>query len=203
MSRVQHWTSLHRKMQHNHWEEMSQTYLKWNAKKRVFHLFFLKPATLTWLVLSPWNSEAFPWLSSATCRLTSCSPCDLSFPLLLSFPPLSRAKLPVLLLFLTRRGTRELGDSIDDKERLLSVSDNCSMLPGLLELCKVSVEPWQLVWTPLIGWRSKAGLWVSVGSPLFGSCDDETLKLSPSSMVVCRLPSKLPVARDESLWDAY
>lgn len=29
----------------------------------------------------------------------------------------------------------------------------------------------------------------------------ETLKLSPSSRVVCRLPSELPVAREESLWD--
>lgn len=30
---------------------------------------------------------------------------------------------------------------------------------------------------------------------------EETLKLSPSSSVVCRLPSELPVAREESLWD--
>lgn len=29
----------------------------------------------------------------------------------------------------------------------------------------------------------------------------DTLKLSPSSRVVCRLPSELPVAREESLWD--
>lgn len=32
-------------------------------------------------------------------------------------------------------------------------------------------------------------------------CGGETLKLSPSSKVVCRLPSELPVASDESLWD--
>lgn len=34
-------------------------------------------------------------------------------------------------------------------------------------------------------------------------CGGEMLKLSPSSRVVCRLPSELPVARDESLWDGY
>lgn len=34
-------------------------------------------------------------------------------------------------------------------------------------------------------------------------CGGEMLKLSPSSRVVWRLPSELPVARDESLWDGY
>lgn len=36
-----------------------------------------------------------------------------------------------------------------------------------------------------------------VGNSKF--CGGETLKLSPSSRVVWRLPSELPVARDESL----
>lgn len=34
-------------------------------------------------------------------------------------------------------------------------------------------------------------------------CGGEMLKLRPSSRVVWRLPSELPVARDESLWDGY
>lgn len=37
----------------------------------------------------------------------------------------------------------------------------------------------------------------AVGNSKF--CGGETLKLSPSSRVVWRLPSELPVARDESL----
>lgn len=41
----------------------------------------------------------------------------------------------------------------------------------------------------------------AVGNGKF--CGGETLKLSPSSRVVWRLPSELPVARDESLWDGY
>lgn len=32
-------------------------------------------------------------------------------------------------------------------------------------------------------------------------CGGETLKLRPSSKVVWRLPSELPVASEESLWD--
>lgn len=42
---------------------------------------------------------------------------------------------------------------------------------------------------------------VCKGSAMF--CGGETLKLSPSSRVVWRLPSELPVASDESLWDGY
>lgn len=34
-------------------------------------------------------------------------------------------------------------------------------------------------------------------------CGGEMLKLRPSSRVVWRLPSELPVAREESLWDGY
>jgi len=34
-------------------------------------------------------------------------------------------------------------------------------------------------------------------------CGGEKLKLSPSSRVVWRLPSELPVVREESLWDGY
>lgn len=41
----------------------------------------------------------------------------------------------------------------------------------------------------------------AVGKSKF--CGGETLKLSPSSRVVWRLPSELPVASDESLWDGY
>lgn len=41
------------------------------------------------------------------------------------------------------------------------------------------------------------------GNVAVGNCGGETLKLSPSSRVVWRLPSELPVARDESLWDGY
>ena len=42
---------------------------------------------------------------------------------------------------------------------------------------------------------------VDNGSSKF--CGGEMLKLSPSSRVVWRLPSELPVARDESLWEGY
>lgn len=174
--------------------------LTWNAKERVFHLFFRKPATVTWLLLSTWNSESS---FAVTRRSTSGTSSDPSFVPLLSFPSLPRAKLPVLLLFLTSRGTRELGESSDVKERLLSVSESCSLFAALLDPCKGAKEPRQLPWTPLLLWSSKTGLSVSVESPLLGSCDDETLKLSPSSMVVCRLPSELPVARDVSLCEAY
>lgn len=43
----------------------------------------------------------------------------------------------------------------------------------------------------------------SVGNGSSKFCGGEMLKLSPSSRVVWRLPSELPVARDESLWEGY
>lgn len=100
--------------------------------------------------------------------------------------------------------------------------ESCRGQPGLV------LPPPQLLWLlwcPLVAWRLKVVLrlfskgWSS--SP--GACSlgckvwlgrgqrsgmgrsrsrgGETLKLSPSSRVVCRLPSELPVAREESLWD--
>lgn len=43
----------------------------------------------------------------------------------------------------------------------------------------------------------------AVGNGSSKFCGGEMLKLSPSSRVVWRLPSELPVARDESLWEGY
>lgn len=50
-------------------------------------------------------------------------------------------------------------------------------------------------------WRGHTICKGAVGNSRF--CGGETLKLSPSSRVVWRLPSELPVASDESLWDGY
>lgn len=155
----------------------------------------------------------------------------------------------MLLHFLTGGGAREPGVSSDVSERLLSVSDKCSLLrvwrqpsppapmptsssEGSMESCRgqpgLVLPPPQLLWLlwcPLVAWRVKVVLrlfskgwpWSPVACPWgfkgwlgmgqrrgMGSSRSrggETLKLSPSSRVVCRLPSELPVAREESLWD--
>lgn len=52
------------------------------------------------------------------------------------------------------------------------------------------------------GWGHSTGKG-AIGNGNSRFCGGETLKLSPSSRVVCKLPSELPVARDESLWDGY
>lgn len=52
-------------------------------------------------------------------------------------------------------------------------------------------------------WRGHMSGKGAVGKGNSKFCGGETLKLSPSSRVVWRLPSELPVARDESLWDGY
>lgn len=78
-----------------------------------------------------------------------------------------------------------------------------------------------LLWCPLVKeilclfskgcpWWSSAGPWGCEGrvgrEPSSGTVRSrfwgvDTVKLSPSSSVACRLPSELPVAREESLWD--
>lgn len=52
-------------------------------------------------------------------------------------------------------------------------------------------------------WRGHTSGKGAVGKGNSKFCGGEMLKLSPSSRVVWRLPSELPVARDESLWDGY
>lgn len=52
-------------------------------------------------------------------------------------------------------------------------------------------------------WRGYTSGKGAVGRGNSKFCGGETLKLSPSSRVVWRLPSELLVARDESLWDGY
>lgn len=52
-------------------------------------------------------------------------------------------------------------------------------------------------------WRGYTSGKGAVGKGNSKFCGGEMLKLSPSSNVVWRLPSELPVARDESLWDGY
>lgn len=138
--------------------------------------------------------------------------------------------------------------SSDVSERLLSVSEKCSLVrvwrqpsppgpvptsssEGSMESCRgqpgLVLPPPQLLWLlwcPLVAWRvnvvlrlfSKGWPWSPVADPWCKgwlgmgqrrgmgrsrSRGGETLKLSPSSRVVCRLPSELPVAREESLWD--
>lgn len=66
------------------------------------------------------------------------------------------------------------------------------------------------VWTSEEMAVASSGSWRGIGSGRVGVCSGnamfcggETLKLSPSSRVVWRLPSELPVASDESLWDGY
>lgn len=100
--------------------------------------------------------------------------------------------------------------------------ESCRGQPGLV------LPPPQLLWLlwcPLVAWRVKvvlrlfsrglpwspvAGTWgckwwlgrgLRRGTGRSKSRGGETLKLRPSSRVVCRLPSELPVAREESLWD--
>ena len=71
----------------------------------------------------------------------------------------------------------------------------------VLVLCLFSTDwPWYDVAAP---WRCKGCLgvvqwWGTGRSKLRG---EETPKLTLSSSVVCRLPSELPVARDDSLWE--
>lgn len=131
---------------------------EWRDGERVnsgFHLFFRQGPTVVWLELFPLN----PFSPSATSPL--CSPLLLSTnapvqalakrpwgsirsksrislrPSLprddSSTPPWSR--LPVLLHFFTGPPgyTRELGNSSDVSDRLLSVSDKCSLLPAWLD----------------------------------------------------------------------
>lgn len=130
------------------------------------------------------------------------------------------SKLPVLLHFFTDGGTRELGRSSDVRDRLLSVSESCwlshvwlephrtiptsssescCVLPALMSLSHLFL----LLWCPLIVWRFWAagglGLRVSVERTRSVSSSGWVVKLSPSSMVVGRLLSELPVAREESL----
>ncbi len=138
------------------------------------------------------------------------------------------SKLPVLLHFFTDGGARELGRSSEVSDRLLSVSescwlshvwlkphrtiptsssDPCRVLPALMSVSQLLL----LCWCPLVVWR----FWVAGGLGLRVSVERlawsvsssgwvvDTMKLSPSSMVVGRLLSELPVAREESLWDGY
>lgn len=68
-------------------------------------------------------------------------------------------------------------------------------------LCLFSKEQ---PWSPVVGvWRCEGWLGTGqrwgVGRSRYRG--EETLKLSPSSSVACRLPSELPVAKEESLWD--
>lgn len=137
------------------------------------------------------------------------------------------SKLPVLLHFFTDRGTRELGRSSEVSDRLLCVSESCwlshvcselhhtnptsasepcRMLPVLMSVSQLLL----LRWCPLVVWRmcvaGGLGLRVSVERLVRSSRSVsrrgwgvDTMKLSPSSMVVGRLPSELPVAREESL----
>lgn len=131
---------------------------EWRDKERVnnrFHLFFRQGPTVVWLELFPLNPCSLspisllpspllvstntpvqglakkPWGSISSrprISLRPSLPRDDS-----SIPPWSR--LPVLLHFFTAPPgyTRELGDSSDVSDRLLSVSDKCSLLPAWLE----------------------------------------------------------------------
>lgn len=131
---------------------------EWKDKGRAdsrFHLFFRQGPTVVWLELFPLNlcspssssirpSPFFvstntpvqglakkPWGSISSrprISLRPSLPRDDS-----SIPPWSR--LPVLLHFFTAPPgyTRELGDSSDVSDKLLSVSDKCSLFPAWLE----------------------------------------------------------------------
>lgn len=130
---------------------------KWKDQGRAnrFHLFFRQGPTVVWLELFPLNvcspssispcpSRLFvltktpaqglakkPWGSISSrprISLRPSLPRDDS-----SIPPWSR--LPVLLHFFTAPPgyTKELGDSSDVSDKLLSVSDKCSLLPAWLE----------------------------------------------------------------------
>lgn len=201
------------------------------------------------LAKKPWESLSFrPRIS-----LRASLPRDAS-----SSPPCSR--LPVLLHFFTAppEDTREVGANRDVNDKLLIVSDKCSLLPawldpqppiddpmtmprsssdGSMESSRVYpglVLPRPLLWLrwwPMVARRVREdegfsfGLRVWTGEEIVvlssGSCrghtsgtgttgkensrfcGGETLKLSPSSKVVWRLPSELPVASDESLWDGH
>ncbi len=151
-----------------------------------------------------------------------------SFSWVVRFP---KSKLPVLLHFFTDGGTRELGRSSDVSDRLLGVSescwlshvwlephciiptsssDPCRVLPPLMSVSQLL----SLCWCPLVVWM----FWVAGGLGLRVSVERlarssrsvsssgwvvDTMKVSPSSIVVGRLLSELPVAREESLWDGY
>lgn len=254
---------------------------EWRDKQKGnigFHLFFRQGPTVVWLELfpfSPWSPSPIsplpspllvstpvqglakkPWGSISSRPIISLRPSLLREDS--SIPPWSR--LPVLLHFFTAPPgyTRELGDSSDVSDKLLSVSDKCSLLPAWLEpqppiddpipmprsSSEGSIEssrvypglvlPRPLLWLrwwPLVARRVKPddglglGLRVWTGEEMEvvssgrgrghisgNGADDsgkskfwggDTLKLSPSSKVVWRLPSELPVARDESLWEGY
>lgn len=200
------------------------------------------------LAKKPWESLSFrPRIS-----LRASLPRDAS-----SIPPWSR--LPVLLNFFTAPDdTREFGDNKDVSDKLLIVSDKCSLFPAWLDPQPPTDDPmtmprsssdgsiessrvypglvlprpllW-LRWWPIVARRVREDEGLSLGLRVWtgeemvvlssGSCrgqtigtgsagkvnsrfcGGETLKLSPSSKVVWRLPSELPVASDESLWDGY
>lgn len=130
---------------------------EWRDKGRVnsrFHLFFRQGPTVVWLELFPLNLCSPSSISTRPSLLVSTNtpvqglarkpwgsissrpkislrpslPRDDS-----SIPPWSR--LPVLLHFFTAPPgyTRELGDNSDVSDKLLSVSDKCSLLPAWLE----------------------------------------------------------------------
>lgn len=131
---------------------------EWRDKGREnsrFHLFFRQGPTVVWLELfalnlcspssiSPRPSPRLastnapvqglankPWGSISSRPRISLR---LSLPRDdISIPPWSR--LPVLLHFFTAPAgyTRELGDSSEVSDKLLSVSDKCSLLPAWLE----------------------------------------------------------------------
>ncbi len=136
-------------------------------------------------------------------------------------------KLPVLLHFLASSGASESGECRDVKEKLLRLSDNFS---GLLAPPALTPDPvsssegscgiqlgfvqslylLRFLWRPLVAWSlnkvcgvwdlwlsSGGGTWVRQIKGRVGSPDGET----PSSSMVCRLLTELPVASEELLWD--